>query len=441
MNPNFLDFEQPIAELDAKIEELRHASDGQAFNIEDEVGRLREKLKIKTAEIFRNLNSWQTTQLSRHPARPYTLDYIGVICEEFHELAGDRMYAEDAAIVGGLGRVNGRPMVIIGHQKGRNTKDKVRRNFGMPRPEGYRKALRLMKMAERFGLPLLTLIDTPGAYPGVGAEERGQSEAIARNLLEMAELKVPIICTVIGEGGSGGALAVGVGDRMYAEDAAIVGGLGRINGRSVVIIGHQKGRDTKTKVRRNFGMPRPEGYRKALRLMQMAERFGLPLLTLIDTPGAYPGVGAEERGQSEAIARNLLEMAELKVPIICTVIGEGGSGGALAIGVGDRTNMLQYSTYSVISPEGCASILWKSADKVKDAAEALGMTAPRLLELGLIDKLIREPLGGAHRNPRSMAIRLKAVLLNQLDELQAMPVPDLLEQRYKRLRSYGAYQE
>ncbi|GGY24914.1 acetyl-coenzyme A carboxylase carboxyl transferase subunit alpha [Rhodanobacter panaciterrae] len=317
MNPNFLDFEQPIAELDAKIEELRHASSGQAFNIDEEVGRLREKLKIKTADIFRSLNSWQTTQLSRHPARPYTLDYIGVICEEFHELAGDRMYAEDAAIVGGLGRINGRPVVIIGHQKGRNTKDKVRRNFGMPRPEGYRKALRLMKMAERFGLPLLTLIDTPGAYPGVGAEERGQSEAIARNLMEMAELKVPIVCTVI---------------------------------------------------------------------------------------------------------------------------GEGGSGGALAIGVGDRTLMLQYSTYSVISPEGCASILWKSPDKVKDAAEALGMTAPRLLELGLIDKLVREPLGGAHRNPRSMAIRLKAVLLNQLDELEAMPLPDLLEQRYKRLRSYGAYQ-
>jgi acetyl-CoA carboxylase carboxyl transferase subunit alpha len=318
MNPNFLDFEQPIAELDAKIDELRHASNGQAFNIDEEVGRLRQKVKVKTADIFRNLNSWQTTQLSRHPARPYTLDYIGVICEEFHELAGDRMYAEDAAIVGGLGRIDGRAVVIIGHQKGRNTKDKVRRNFGMPRPEGYRKALRLMKMAERFGLPLLTLIDTPGAYPGVGAEERGQSEAIARNLLEMAELKVPIVCTVI---------------------------------------------------------------------------------------------------------------------------GEGGSGGALAIGVGDRTNMLQYSTYSVISPEGCASILWKSADKVKDAAEALGMTAPRLLELGLIDKMVREPLGGAHRNPRSMAIRLKAVLLRQLDELEAMPVKDLLEQRYTRLRSYGAYQE
>jgi len=318
MNPNFLDFEQPIAELEAKIEELRHASHGQAFNIEDEVVRLREKLKIKTAEIFRNLSSWQVTQLSRHPARPYTLDYISVICEEFHELAGDR---------------------------------------------------------------------------------------------------------------------------AYADDAAIVGGIGRINGRSVVIIGHQKARDTKGKVRRNFGMPRPEGYRKALRLMKLAERFKLPLLTLIDTPGAYPGVGAEERGQSEAIARNLLEMADLRVPIVCTVIGEGGSGGALAIGVGDRTVMLQYSTYSVISPEGCASILWKSADKAKDAAEALGLTAPRLLELGLIDKLVREPLGGAHRNPHSMAVRLKAVLLNQLDELEALPIDELLEQRYQRLRGYGAYSE
>lgn len=317
MNPNFLDFEQPIAELEAKVEELRHASHGQAFNIDEEVSRLREKLKVKTADIFRNLSSWQVTQLSRHPARPYTLDYIGVICEEFQELAGDRAYADDAAIVGGLGRINGRP---------------------------------------------------------------------------------------------------------------------------VMIIGHQKGRDTKTKVRRNFGMPRPEGYRKALRLMKMAERFSLPLLTFIDTPGAYPGVGAEERGQSEAIARNLLEMADLKTPIVCTVIGEGGSGGALAIGVGDRVNMLQYSTYSVISPEGCASILWKSQDKARDAAEALGMTAPRLFELGLVDKVIREPLGGAHRSPRSMAIRLKAVLLNQLDELQAIPEGDLLEQRYRRLRSYGAYQ-
>lgn len=318
MNPNFLDFEQPIAELDAKIEELRHASHGQAFNIDEEVGRLREKLKLKTNEIFRNLTPWQVTQLSRHPGRPYTLDYISVMCDEFHELAGDR---------------------------------------------------------------------------------------------------------------------------AYADDAAIVGGLGRINGRSVMIIGHQKARDTKGKVRRNFGMPRPEGYRKALRLMKMAERFGLPLLTLIDTPGAYPGVGAEERGQSEAIARNLLEMADLRTPIICTVIGEGGSGGALAIGVGDRTVMLQYSTYSVISPEGCASILWKSADRAKDAAEALGLTAPRLLELGLIDKVVREPLGGAHRNAHSMAVRLKAVLMNQLDELEALPLNDLLELRYKRLRGYGSFQE
>ncbi len=318
MNPNFLDFEQPIAELDAKIEELRHASHGQAFNIDEEVARLREKLKVKTAEIFRNLSSWQVTQLSRHPARPYTLDYISVLCEEFHELAGDR---------------------------------------------------------------------------------------------------------------------------AFADDAAIVGGIGRINGRSVMIIGHQKARDTKGKVRRNFGMPRPEGYRKALRLMKLAERFKLPLLTLIDTPGAYPGVGAEERGQSEAIARNLLEMADLRVPIVCTVIGEGGSGGALAIGVGDRTVMLQYATYSVISPEGCASILWKSADKAKDAAEALGLTAPRLLELGLIDKVVREPLGGAHRNPHSMAVRLKAVLLNQLDELETLPMDTLLEQRYQRLRGYGAFTE
>jgi acetyl-CoA carboxylase carboxyl transferase subunit alpha len=318
MNPNFLDFEQPIAELDAKIEELRHASHGQAFNIDEEVARLREKLKLKTNEIFRNLTPWQVTQLSRHPGRPYTLDYISVMCDEFHELAGDR---------------------------------------------------------------------------------------------------------------------------AYSDDAAIVGGLGRINGRSVMIIGHQKARDTKGKVRRNFGMPRPEGYRKALRLMKMAERFGLPLITLIDTPGAYPGVGAEERGQSEAIARNLLEMADLKTPIVCTVIGEGGSGGALAIGVGDRTVMLQYSTYSVISPEGCASILWKSAEKARDAAEALGLTAPRLLELGLIDKIVREPLGGAHRNPHSMAVRLKAVLLNQLDELEALPIKDLMELRYKRLRGYGAFTE
>jgi acetyl-CoA carboxylase carboxyl transferase subunit alpha len=297
---------------------LPAAGRDNAIDVDDEVGKLRSKLRSKTAEIFRDLSPWQITQLSRHPARPYTNDYLAVICDEFHELAGDRMYADDAAIVGGLARVIGRP---------------------------------------------------------------------------------------------------------------------------VMVIGHQKGRDIKSKVRRNFGMPRPEGYRKALRLMQMAERFGLPILTFIDTPGAYPGVGAEERGQSEAIARNLEEMAELKVPIVCTVIGEGGSGGALAIGVGDRVNMLQYSTYSVISPEGCASILWKNAGRARDAAEALGLTAPRLKELGLIDKIIREPTGGAHRNPRSMAIRLKAVLLNELDELQALSVEQLLEQRYQRLRGYGAYQD
>jgi len=318
MNPNFLDFEQPIAELEDKLRELTTAGRDSAIDVDDEVGKLRAKLRTKTAEIFRDLSPWQITQLSRHPGRPYTSDYLAVICDEFHELAGDRMYADDAAIVGGLARVVGRP---------------------------------------------------------------------------------------------------------------------------VMVIGHQKGRDIKSKVRRNFGMPRPEGYRKALRLMQMAERFGLPVLTFIDTPGAYPGVGAEERGQSEAIARNLEEMAELKVPIVCTVIGEGGSGGALAIGVGDRVNMLQYSTYSVISPEGCASILWKNAGRARDAAEALGLTAPRLRELGLIDKIIREPTGGAHRNPRSMAIRLKAVLLNQLDELQALPIDELLKQRYQRLRGYGEYQD
>jgi acetyl-CoA carboxylase carboxyl transferase subunit alpha len=292
MNPNFLDFEQPIAELDGKIQELRHASHGQAFNIDDEVARLRDKLKHKTAEIFRNLTPWQIAQLARHPARPYTLDYLQVMCEEFHELAGDR---------------------------------------------------------------------------------------------------------------------------FYADDPAIVGGLARIDGRSVVVIGHQKGRDTKSKIKRNFGMPRPEGYRKALRLMEMAERFKLPILTFIDTPGAYPGVGAEERGQSEAIARNLREMSQLKVPI-----------------------MLQYSTYSVITPEGCASILWKSTEKARDAADALGITADRLLGLGLIDKIVREPLGGAHRDPHSIAVRLKAVMLNQLDELLPLDAATLVDERYKRLRRYGS---
>ena len=317
MNPNYLDFEQPIADLETKIQELRHASNGPAVNIDAEVHALQDKLRKRTATIFRDLTPWQVSQLSRHPSRPYTLDYLRVICDEFQELAGDR---------------------------------------------------------------------------------------------------------------------------AFADDNAIVGGLARIDGRSVVVIGHEKGRDSKAKVRRNFGMPKPEGYRKALRLMHMAERFGLPLLTFIDTMGAWPGIDAEERGQSEAIARNLLEMAELRVPIICTVIGEGGSGGALAIGVGDITNMLEYSTYSVITPEGCASILWRDSARAKDAAEQMGITAKRLLELGLIDKVVREPTGGAHRNPVQMAKRLKAVLLNEMDALQDVPVDELMERRYRRLRSYGAYE-
>ncbi len=316
MNPNYLDFEQPIADLESKIQELRKASDGPALNIDKEVRALQEKLRKRTAHIFRDLTPWQVSQLSRHPQRPYTLDYVKVICDEFQELAGDRAFADDNAIVGGLARIDGRP---------------------------------------------------------------------------------------------------------------------------VMVIGHEKGRDTKSKLKRNFGMPKPEGYRKALRLMKLAERFGLPIFTFIDTMGAWPGIDAEERGQSEAIARNLLEMAELKVPIICTVTGEGGSGGALAIGVGDCTLMLEYSTYSVITPEGCASILWRDAGKAKDAAEQLGMTAKRLHGLGLIDKVVREPTGGAHRNPVQMAKRLKAVLLNTLDALEGMPIDALLERRYRRLRSYGAY--
>ncbi|MFL9582557.1 acetyl-CoA carboxylase carboxyltransferase subunit alpha [Stenotrophomonas sp. AB1(2024)] len=317
MNPNYLDFEQPIADLEAKIQELRSASAGPAVNVEAEVRTLQDKLRLRTAQIFRNLTSWQVLQLARHPSRPYTADYIRIFCDEFQELAGDR---------------------------------------------------------------------------------------------------------------------------AFADDKAIMGGLARIGGRSVMLIGHQKGRDTKEKIKRNFGMPKPEGYRKALRLMKMAERFGLPVLTLIDTAGAWPGIDAESRGQSEAIARNLMEMAELKVPVICTVIGEGGSGGALALGVGDRTVMLEYSVYSTISPEGCASILWKDAGKAKDAAEQLGLTAPRLKSLGLVDKVVREPTGGAHRNPNQMAKRLKAVLLNELDALEKLSTDDLLQKRYERLRSYGAYE-
>ena len=317
MNQNILEFEKPIAELEDKLRELRASSQGQSLDFESEIRKLDGKLREKTVEIFQNLSAWQIAQLARHPLRPYTLDYIGHICEEFHELAGDR---------------------------------------------------------------------------------------------------------------------------AFADDAAIVGGLGRIDGKGVVIIGHQKGRDTRQKIRRNFGMPRPEGYRKALRLMHMAERFRLPVLTLIDTPGAYPGVGAEERGQSEAIARNLLEMSKLRVPVVCTVIGEGGSGGALAIGVGDRVNMLQFSTYSVITPEGCASILWRSAERARDAAEAMGLTAARLIEHGLIDQIIPEPLGGAHRDPKTTAENLKALVLGQIAELEKLDTDVLLTQRYEKLRGMGQYQ-
>jgi len=318
MNLNFLDFEQPIAELEAKIEELRHVGGDTGVNINDEIARLQAKSESLTRELFSDLSAVQVAQLARHPMRPYLLDYIERIVDDFEELHGDR---------------------------------------------------------------------------------------------------------------------------AFADDPAIVGGLGRLQGRSVMVIGQQKGRDTKDKVRRNFGMPRPEGYRKALRLMQMAERFRLPVLTFIDTPGAYPGIDAEERGQSEAIARNLQAMAELNTPIICTIIGEGGSGGALAIGVGDRVQMMQYTTYSVISPEGCASILWKSQDKAGEAAEALGITAPRLKELGLVDGIIDEPLGGAHRDYDAAARRLAASLTESLDHLQGMNLDELIDRRQQRIAGYGRYHE
>ncbi|SDH67962.1 acetyl-CoA carboxylase carboxyltransferase subunit alpha [Vibrio xiamenensis] len=317
MSLNFLEFEKPIAELEAKIEALRDVSrhGGNAgVDLDKEIEQLEKKsLELKT-KIFSNLGAWETAQLARHPLRPYTLDYIEHVFTEFDELAGDRAFADDKAIVGGIARLNDRPVMVIGHQKGRETKEKVRRNFGMPKPEGYRKALRLMRMAERFNMPVITFIDTAGAYPGVGAEERGQSEAIAMNL------KV---------------------------------------------------------------------------------------------------------------------MAGLKVPVICNVVGEGGSGGALAIGVGDYVNMLQYSTYSVISPEGCASILWRDSDKAPQAAEAMGLIAPRLKELELIDEIIEEPLGGAHRDYPAMAENIKATLTKQLEELEPLESDDLLERRYQRLMSYG----
>ncbi|HKM16445.1 MAG TPA: acetyl-CoA carboxylase carboxyl transferase subunit alpha [Marinospirillum sp.] len=315
MNLNYLDFEQPIADLEVKIEELRLIGNDSDLNISDEITRLQEKSHKLTEQVFSNLTAWQVSQLSRHPMRPYTLDYLNLMFDDFDELHGDRHFSDDAAIVGGMARLEGRP---------------------------------------------------------------------------------------------------------------------------VMVIGHQKGRDVKQKVKRNFGMPRPEGYRKALRLMEMAERFKMPILTFIDTPGAYPGIDAEERGQSEAIAFNLAVMSRLKTPIISTVIGEGGSGGALAIGVCDELMMLQYSTYSVISPEGCASILWKSASKAADAAQAMGLTAPRLKELGLVDTLIPEPLGGAHRNPEAMVVSLKAALIQALDKLDVNNSEELVERRYQRLMSYSS---
>jgi acetyl-CoA carboxylase carboxyl transferase subunit alpha len=318
MDPNFLEFEQPIAELQAKISELRYVTDDSDINISEEINILEKKADNLTANIFSKLTPWQVSQLSRHPSRPYTLDYIDRMFTDFEFLHGDRAYSNDHPIIGGIGRLDGKP---------------------------------------------------------------------------------------------------------------------------VMVIGQQKGRDTKEKIKRNFGMPRPEGYRKALRLMQMAEKFKMPLITLVDTPGAYPGIGAEERGQSEAIARNLYVLADLKTPVICTIIGEGGSGGALAICVGDRVNMLQYSTYSVISPEGCASILWKSADKAPQAAEAMGITADRLFSLDLVDDVIEEPLGGAHRDHDLMAATLKRNLIENIEALESVSIDKLLDQRYKKLMSFGNYKE
>ena len=318
MDLKFLEFEQPIAELEAKIEELRFVGDDSEININEEIARLRGKSKTLTKSIFAKLSAWQIAQVARHPMRPYTQDYIDLIVPDFQELHGDR---------------------------------------------------------------------------------------------------------------------------MYADDPAIIGGIGRIDGRSVMIIGHQKGRDTKERVRRNYGMPKPEGYRKAQRLMRMAEKFSMPVVTFIDTPGAYPGVGAEERGQSEAIAHSLYLMAGLKTPIVSLVIGEGGSGGALAIGVSDRLLMLQYSIYSVISPEGCASILWKSAEKAEDAAEAMRITAASLSEFGLVDEVLTEPLGGAHRNPAATADVIRNALLKNLQDLAQLSPDQLLEDRQRRLASFGQFKE
>jgi acetyl-CoA carboxylase carboxyl transferase subunit alpha len=318
MKQTFLDFEQPIAELQQKIDELRYVHEDSAVDISDEITRLTKKSQQLTRDIYSKLNAWQIAQVARHPQRPYTLDYINGMFSDFRELHGDRSYSDDPAIVGGLARFNGQPCMVLGHQKGRDTKEKIHRNFGMPRPEGYRKAIRLMRLAEKFGLPLFTFVDTPGAYPGIGAEERGQSEAIGRNLYEMAGLRVPIVVTVI---------------------------------------------------------------------------------------------------------------------------GEGGSGGALAIAIGDVTLMLQYSTYSVISPEGCASILWKSAEHAAEAAETLGITASRLKQLGLIDKIVNEPVGGAHRDHPATMVAVKKALTETLRQLQDQPIESLLEAREDKILGYGKFKE
>ncbi len=315
---NFLDFEQPIAELESKIEELRFVQDDSAVDISAEIGKLAKKSQTLTKDIYAKLNAWQISQVARHPQRPYTLDYISLMMTDFEELHGDR---------------------------------------------------------------------------------------------------------------------------SYAEDPALVGGLARFNGQTVMVMGHQKGRDTKERQFRNFGMPRPEGYRKALRLMKLAEKFGVPIVTLIDTPGAYPGVGAEERGQSEAIGHNLYVLAGLRVPVVCAIIGEGGSGGALAIAVGDVTYMLQYSTYSVITPEGCAAILWKDSGRASEAAEALGITAPKLKALGLIDKIINEPLGGAHRDPQAMAATLKKAIADSLKTLSEKSPDVIVQERQKKLLELGKFRE
>jgi acetyl-CoA carboxylase carboxyl transferase subunit alpha len=318
MKHTFLEFEQPIAELEAKIEELRYVQDDSALDISEEISRLQKKSNTLTKEIYAKLSPWQISQVARHPQRPYTLDYIQSLFADFQELHGDR---------------------------------------------------------------------------------------------------------------------------SFADDASMVGGLARFSNQTVMVMGHQKGRDTKEKLLRNFGMPRPEGYRKALRMMRLAEKFSIPVLTFVDTPGAYPGVGAEERGQSEAIGRNLYVMAELRVPIVVTIIGEGGSGGALAIAIGDTVQMLQYSTYSVISPEGCASILWKSAERAPEAAESLGITANRLKTLGLIDKIVTEPLGGAHRDPPGMMQTLRKSLQDALKQVQEKPLADLLQARFNRLMDFGKFKE